>query len=78
MDDEQRAMVHVDRESPLWKAWLQYKEEDSFENTRRWARDPNHTEGSLWAAFHAGWIAGCKRRYEEQKAEVLKMNRNGS
>lgn len=28
---------------------------DSFANARRWALHDEHVDGSLWAAFMAGW-----------------------
>ena len=62
MDGADTTMAQVDQDSPLWKAWLAYSETDSFRNTRRWALDPNHVQGSLWAAFHRGWIEGVKAR----------------
>lgn len=38
-------------------AWNTYKAGEEYENTKRWARHPEHTEGSLWAAFIAGFAA---------------------
>lgn len=36
-------------------AWREYTATDEYRNTKRWAVEPPHTEGSLWAAFLAGW-----------------------
>ena len=36
--------------------WHDYKASDSYRNTRRWALvGATHVDGSLWAAFNAGW-----------------------
>jgi hypothetical protein len=35
-------------------AWNAYKASEDYENTKRWATNAEHTEGSLWAAFVAG------------------------
>ena len=43
--------------SPLMHAWEAYKEFGEFKNTRRWAVDRDHVDGSLWAAFSAGFRA---------------------
>ena len=45
---------------PIMVAWEKYKTGDEYANTRRWAIDKNHTEGSLWAAFLEGWKAAEK------------------
>jgi len=50
----------VDKTSPLWKAWEAYKAGDEYENTKRWATVPEHTEGSLWAAFCEGFDRACR------------------
>ncbi len=40
---------------PLMIAWRAYTETAEFENTLRWATVAEHTTGSLWAAFEAGF-----------------------
>lgn len=42
-------------------AWREYTATDDYRNTKRWAVEPPHTEGSLWAAFLAGW-SGAESR----------------
>lgn len=42
---------------PLMVAWNSYKQTEAFENSKRWAIRPEHTDGSLWAAFSAGFNA---------------------
>lgn len=45
----------LSKEHPLAIAWAKFKKTDEFENIKRWAIDPNHTVGSLWGTFEAGW-----------------------
>jgi hypothetical protein len=40
---------------PLMKAWIAYKASPEYANTLGWASQPQHTEGSLWAAFERGY-----------------------
>ena len=42
------------------KAWEVYKNTDAFTNTKKWASSPNpdHLDGSLWAAWYAGYKTG--------------------
>jgi len=42
-------------------AWKEYQASDDFANSQKWARHPAHTEGSLWAAFLAGFQAATER-----------------
>ena len=42
-------------------AWREYTATDDYRNTKRWAVEPPHTEGSLWAAFLAGWSGATSR-----------------
>lgn len=44
-------------DAPLMVAWTAYSATDEFANTKRWATKPDHTVGSLWAAFAAGFAA---------------------
>lgn len=60
----------VDRDSPLMKAWEQYKASEDFNNTKTWAAIAAHTVGSLWAAFSAGFAAALPpARSVAQEAE---------
>lgn len=45
-------------------AWEAYKATEGYANTKRWATKPEHTEGSLWAAFEAGFNALKPARVE--------------
>lgn len=56
----ERAMQPLRADDPRMIAWNAYRESDDFQNTKRWATQPDHTEGSLWAAFLRGWEA-CAR-----------------
>jgi hypothetical protein len=42
---------------PEMKAWERYKGTPNYANTKNWATDEKHTEGSLWAAFDEGYHA---------------------
>lgn len=50
-------MAPVPADHPLMIAWKAYEATPEYENTARWVVKPEHTKGSLWAAFVAGWTA---------------------
>jgi hypothetical protein len=50
-------MTPVDPASRLMREWEKYQATDDFANTKRWATHEEHTQGSLWAAFMAGFHA---------------------
>lgn len=54
MSDVQTA---VPLDHPLMRAWEAYKRTPEFQNTKNWATDPNHVDGSLWAAFARGYYS---------------------
>lgn len=47
----------VSADDPRMIAWAQYKHSNEYENSKRWAVFPQHVEGSMWAAFIAGFEA---------------------
>lgn len=50
------AMQALPEDHPLMQAWRAYTQTDSFKNTRYWAtKADEYVDGSLWAAFMAGW-----------------------
>ena len=51
------AMQAIKEDAPVMKAWNNYKSSDEFKNTRKWALHEEHVDGSLWAAFYAGFFA---------------------
>lgn len=51
------AMSPIAKDAPVMVAWEAYKAGDSYQNTRRWASHEEHVDGSLWAAFSAGFTA---------------------
>lgn len=55
--NEDRAHTPVAATSPLRVAWTAYQATDDYANTKRWATHEAHVEGSLWAAFLAGFLA---------------------
>lgn len=52
-------MAPVPDDHPLMQAWTAYKATEEHANSLRWAA--THPEGSLWAAFMAGFQAATKR-----------------
>jgi hypothetical protein len=52
--------VSLPVDSPVRKAWERYQRSESWTNTRKWANDPEHVHGSLWASFLAGFNAGSQ------------------
>lgn len=50
-------MAPLPKDDPRIVAFEAYKRTDAYQNTRRWAQHPDHVDGSLWAAFLAGWEA---------------------
>lgn len=51
----------VRADAPLMVAWTAYTATEEFANTKRWATNPDHTDGSLWAAFAAGFAAASSK-----------------
>lgn len=47
----------VPEDHPLMVAWNAYKETEDFANAKKWAVHAENTDGSLWAAFMAGFAA---------------------
>ena len=54
---------------PVMVAWEAYKKTGSYANSKSWATKAEHTEGSLWAAFLAGYTMANARSGEEVKTE---------
>ena len=46
---------------PLRAAWEQYKQSDDYKNTSKWAKQPEHLEGSLWGVWLAAYSAATER-----------------
>jgi hypothetical protein len=42
-------------DEPVMIAWNAYRVTEDYANTKRWATDPRHCDGSLWAAFDRGF-----------------------
>lgn len=47
----------VPADHPVMVTWNAYKASPDYANTKKWATDAEHTDGSLWAAFCAGFAA---------------------
>lgn len=63
-------MTPVAKDSPLWAAWKAYQASEGYDNTKIHAINPEHTEGSLWAAFSAGWAAGLRELGGQKRGPV--------
>lgn len=50
-------MRPLSKDDPRMKAWDAYKATADYRNTRTWAQQEGHVDGSLWAAFLEGWEA---------------------
>lgn len=50
-------MAPVPNDHPLMTAWKAYKSSDDYRNSFKWAAEAQHREGSMWAAFSAGFLA---------------------
>jgi hypothetical protein len=53
MSTEQRLQAN----HPLMREWTAYKQTEEYANSRKWAQQEAHVDGSMWAAFMAGWMA---------------------
>lgn len=54
----------VPKDAPVMIAWEEWKKSDDFANSRKWAAQEAHVEGSLWNAFQTGFGAalGAERK----------------
>jgi hypothetical protein len=50
-------LVALSNDDPRMIAWEKWKASEDFMNTRKWALKEAHVDGSLWAAFLAGWTS---------------------
>lgn len=48
-------MIPLPNDHPLRVAFAEYQQTDEYKNTKRWALNPEHVDGSLWAVFETGW-----------------------
>lgn len=55
-------MTPVPADAPLMIAWKAYRGTPEYANTKQWAAHEEHVEGSLWAAFVAGFTASHTER----------------
>jgi len=66
----------VDPASPLMVAWEQFKQSESYANSKKWAAFPEHVDGSLWALFEIGWRCGAAEE-RNRCAGILEKARQG-
>ena len=55
MSQDSKVMTKIADDHPMKVAWDFYKETDDYANTRKWALQEEHVDGSLWTAFCVGW-----------------------
>jgi hypothetical protein len=48
--------TEIPKDSPLMLEWENYKDSDEYQNSFRWAAQEEHRDGSMWAAFMAGFL----------------------
>lgn len=53
--------AEMSKAHPLRAAWEQYKQSADYANTSKWARQPEHLEGSLWGVWLAAYSAATER-----------------
>jgi hypothetical protein len=53
------AMQALPKDSPIMVAWEKYKSSDEYANSRKWAASEKYVDGSMWAAFLAGYQASA-------------------
>ena len=49
----------VPANAPVMIAWEAYRLTEEYANAKRWAVQPEHTEGSLWRLFYDGYFRGA-------------------
>lgn len=54
-------MSEMPMSHPLRAAWEQYKQTEDYKNTSKWAKQPEHLEGSLWGVWLAAYSAATER-----------------
>lgn len=54
-------MALVPKDDPLMIAWEVFKQTEHYENAKRWAKHPEHLEGSLWAMYEQGFRDATNR-----------------
>lgn len=62
------AQAELPKGHPMRDAWETYSATDKYANTRRWALTEAHVDGSLWAAFIAGYGAALPAVPEVKEA----------
>lgn len=53
------AEAAVPADAPVMIAWTAYKAREEYANSWRWAAHEEHRDGSMWAAFYAGFYAAA-------------------
>lgn len=49
----------ISEDAPVMKAWNNYRATEEYANSRKWATNEEHVEGSMWAAFYTGFFAAA-------------------
>jgi len=65
MDHDINVMTPVDKDSPLSKAFEEWKKSEDYSNSLKWAVIPEHSEGTLWNAFMRGFLSAEEIKKDE-------------
>lgn len=72
------AMAPVPADHPLMIAWNAFKDSEEYPNVRKWGQYPQHIDGSLWAAFSAGFAASLhKEQLTPEEAKAILSHTEG-
>ena len=64
----------VPKDHPLMQAWEKFNASEEYANSFSWARHEQHRQGSMWAAFMAGWEAAQTPNAELCGGEAVRTN----
>lgn len=62
---------------PLMLAWNAHKATEEYANARTWAKYEEHVDGSMWAAFMAGWYAALQSKIDVRPGDGVIQLRPG-
>jgi hypothetical protein len=67
------AMAALPDNHPIMQAWRTYSASEEYANTKKWCTRPEHVDGSLWAAFLAGYTNSTVTHDAEWAAVVAAL-----
>ncbi len=72
------AMTPTPKDSPLMREWENYTSTEEYHNSFRWAAHEEHRQGSMWAAFMAGFLAANPDGAKSDSANTEARDRSDS